>query len=587
MRPGVYFMRRLLLLVCLTAACIALGASTRTLTAAHRAHVSGDLMVHKATRPDARTSVIVHGSADTVKRIADRHGLRILRMLKHEAVLEANGAQIDALSLDGEVEHLSGDLPVQSTMSVTNKSTAADQVWAGTSGLLGIGAIAGATGSGIGVALLDSGVSAHAALKNKVAANVSLVTGNPSTTDGFGHGTHIAGIIVGKAGAASGITTAYTGGVAYGANLINVRVLNNEGRGLTSDVINGIDWVIAHKSQYNIRVMNLSLGHTVTESASTDPLCEAVERAVNAGIVVVASAGNRGKADDGSLILGGITSPGNSPYAITVGALNTWGTVSRSDDTVTTYSSRGPTVIDYAVKPDLVAPGNKIVSLEASGSYLSLNYPSFHTAGSSTNAYMTLSGTSMAAGVVSGGAALLLQRNPEFTPQQVKLLLQTGSSYMTDGGLLASGAGSVNLWSSRRAAVNGLDDLLSSFPLIGGLVTSPGGATFWDAGTMAIRIYDSSGIHLLGLLDLDSVLSNPSQLAWGTLHLVGSNNPVASLGPMRILWGEVASWTQSKYVTWGDTILTPEGNYVIWGDTQTTDGYYVIWGDSTTAQDPH
>jgi hypothetical protein len=135
--------------------------------------------------------------------------------------------------------------------------------------------------------------------------------------------------------------------------------------------------------------------------------------------------------------------------------------------------------------------------------------------------------------------------------------------------------------------VNGLDDLLSSFPLIGGLVTSPGGATFWDAGTMAIRIYDSSGIHLLGLLDLDSVLSNPSQLAWGTLHLVGSNNPVASLGPKRILWGEVASWTQSKYVTWGDTILTPEGNYVIWGDTQTTDGYYVIWGDSTTAQDPH
>src|SRR3989449_4976234 len=307
-------MRRLLLLVCLTAACIALGTPARTLTAARHAHLSADLVVRKATRPHARTSVIVHGSPETVQRIADRHGVRILRMLEHEAVLEANGAEIDALSLDAEVDHLSGDLPVQSTMSVTNKSTAADQVWAGTSGLLGIGAIAGANGSGIGIALVDSGVwAAHPALKSKILASVSFVTGDPSTNDGFGHGTHIAGIIAGKGSAASGITSLYTGGVAYGANLINVRVLNNEGRGLTSDVIRGIDWVVANTATYNIRVINLSLGHTVTESASTDPLCEAVERAVNAGIVVVASAGNRGKAEDGSPILGGITSPGNSP----------------------------------------------------------------------------------------------------------------------------------------------------------------------------------------------------------------------------------------------------------------------------------
>jgi serine protease AprX len=543
-------------------------------------------MVRKATRPHARTPVIVHGSPETVTRIAARHGLRITKMLEHEAVVEANGAELDALSLDSEVEHLSGDMPVRSQMSVTNKSTAANQVWSGTSGLLGIGAIAGANGSGIGIALLDSGISSHPALNSKVVANVSFVTGDSRTTDGFGHGTHIAGIIVGKASAASGVTTAYTGGVAPGAYLVNVRVLNDQGTGMTSDVIRAIDWVIANKSVHKIRIINLSLGHPVTESASTDPLCEAVERAVNAGIVVVASAGNRGKADDGSPILGGITSPGNSPHAITVGALNTWGTVSRSDDTVTTYSSRGPTPIDYAVKPDLVAPGNKIVSLEASGSYLSRNYPSFHKAGSPTNAYMTLSGTSMSAGVVSGGAALLLQRNPGYTPQHVKLLLQTGSSYMTDGGLIAAGAGSVNLWSSRRAAVNGLDDLLSSLPLIGGVITTPGGAVFWDAGRMSQNVFDPSGIRLLGLLELDAVLLNPSTLAWDTLNLVGSNNPIASLGPKRILWGDIAYWTQDEYVRWGDTILTPQGNYVIWGDSQTTDGYYVIWGDSTTAQDP-
>lgn len=579
-------MRRFLLLVCLTAACIALGTPARTLTAARHGRLSADLLARKMARPHARGSVIVHGSPDKVKRIAARHGLRVVRMLKHEAVLEANGAEIDALSQDGEVEHLSGDLPVRSLMSVTNKSTAADQVRAGTSGLLGIGAIAGATGTGIGIALVDSGISPHPALNSKVAFSKSFVTGDPDTTDGFGHGTHIAGTIVGKKSAASGMTTAYTGGIAPDAHLVNVRVLNDEGVGFTSDVIDGIDWVIDHKSQYNIRIMNLSLGHFVTESASTDPLCAAVERAVNAGIVVIASAGNHGKTEDGSPILGGISSPGNSPHAITVGALNTRNTVSRSDDTVATYSSRGPTRFDLAVKPDVVAPGNKIVSLEVSGSYLSRNYPTLHKAGGPSNAYMTLSGTSMSAGVVSGGAALLLQRSPGYSPAQVKLLLQTGASYMADEGLIAAGAGSVNLWSSRRSAVNGLDDLLSSLPLIGGLLSPPGGVTFWDAGTMSNRVYQPSGIRLLGLLDLVSVLLNPSQLAWDTLNLVGSNNPVASLGPKRIVWGDISYWTQGEYITWGDTILTPEGNYITWGDT-TTEGYYITWGDSVLVQDPH
>jgi serine protease AprX len=148
---------------------------------------------------------------------------------------------------------------------------------------------------------------------------------------------------------------------------------------------------------------------------------------------------------------GGISSPGK-PSVITVGALNTSGTVDRSDDAVAAFSSRGPTAYDLAVKPDLAAPGIKIVSLQANGAFLPTIYPSIHTAGSGNNAYMFLSGTSMAAPMVSGGVALLLQGSPNLTPAQVKFALQTGATAMADAGLM--GAGSVNLGLA-FVAVNG------------------------------------------------------------------------------------------------------------------------------------
>ncbi|MGH9350111.1 MAG: S8 family peptidase, partial [Vicinamibacterales bacterium] len=569
-------MRRVLFGLIAIAAWLAVAVPAPVVTAPRQARLSADLHLHRQTRARHKARVIVHGDRATVRGIAARHGLRVVRELQHEAVLEATGAQLGALAAETGIDHLSGDVRVYSAMGVSNRSTAADQTRAGTTGLLlGLGAIAGVNGEGVGIALLDSGISPHKALGARVVASVSMVTGDRDPGDDFGHGTHIAGIISGSASAAGGVTTSYEGGIAPGAHLVNVRVLGDNGTGLTSDVIAGIDWVIANKDRFKIRIMNLSLGHSVMEPVATDPLCEAVERAVRAGIVVTASAGNRGKAEDGSPILGGITSPGNSPYAITVGALNTWNTVSRSDDSVTTYSSRGPTRYDLGVKPDVVAPGNKVVSLQAVGSYLGAAYPATHVAGRGINAYMRLSGSSMATGVVTGGVALLLQGKRDLTPAQVKLLLQTGSSYLPEDGLMAGGAGSVNLWSSRRASANGLDDLLTYLPLIGGLLTPPGGAAFWDEGTMTGRLYAGTGIRLLGLWDLVSALLNPSKLTWGTLHLVGRNNPIGSMEPNYVIWGDVSRWSDSSYVIWGDTIQSPEGNYVIWGDTQMTEGYYV------------
>ena len=218
--------------------------------------------------------------------------------------LRADGRQVSGLAADRAVDHLSGDPEVRPSMSVAVKSTGADLTWAGTGGLLGIGGIQGVTGQGIGVAVIDSGITVHAALKGKVVANVSMLADDPSPADEYGHGTHVAGII---AGARTSTTSLYPSGIAPGVQLINIRVLGDNGAGFTSDVIAGIDWAVANRSRYNIRVINLSLGHPVMEPAATDPLCEAVRRAVNAGIVVVAAAGNAGQTDGGVRIMGGVT----------------------------------------------------------------------------------------------------------------------------------------------------------------------------------------------------------------------------------------------------------------------------------------
>jgi len=573
----------------IAATCAALLATALVLPApraAHRAHLSIDLISHEARHSSERTRVILHGTTGDASAIAARHHLQVLKSLSDGVVVLANSDEMSELAGDGDAGALSGDLRVRTWMSVSNASTGADQTRAGQpGGLLGIGAIPGVNGQGVGVAVIDSGVSPHPAIANRIVANVSLVTGDPSYLDAFGHGTHVAGIIAGSGAAASGVTPLYNGGIAPGASIINVRVLGADGTGLTSDVIAGIDWTIENRARYNIRIINLSLGHEVTEPALLDPLDQAVARAVDAGLIVFAAAGNNGVAESGAPILGGIMVPGNSPVAITVGAVNTQGTVNRGDDAIATYSSRGPTKYDLAVKPDLAAPGNRIISLEAQRSYLIRNYSSLHIAGTPTNAYMRLSGTSMATPMVSGAAALLLQGNPGMSGAQMKIALQMGATYMPRAGLMGAGAGNANFWASRKMSQSGLLSLPVS--IIGGLLTQSSGAAFWDAGTLTGRLYGGVGMRLLSLLQLPLVWLNPSQLHFGDLNLAGLTNTLATVAPNPLIWGEVAQWTGAQdgdQVIWGTDIWNPSGQQVIWG-TDAGDGDQVIWG--TTLTDPN
>ena len=525
-----------------------------------------------------RVRVMVQAEEDALRSVRTRLGRGLRRNLAGALSLDLSAQELAGLRADGGIAHLSGDLPVVADMAIVNKVTSAEKVWQGTGGLLGLLSTPGYTGRGIGVAVIDSGIADHAALSDRVVARVNLVSAEPGVSgDPFGHGTHIAGLIGGSATAASRVTNMYAGGSAPGVHFADVRVLGANGAGYTSDVIAGIDWTIANAQRYDLRIINLSLGHPVFESALTDPLCRAVARAVDAGLVVVASAGNYGRTAQGAPILGGITSPGNSPYAITVGALDMAGTIDRQDDRVAPYSSRGPTKYDFAVKPDLVAPGANLVSAENSRSWLSAHFPSWHVAGSGRNAYFRLSGTSMSAAVVSGGVALLLDGDPGLSPAQVKVALQTGARFMEEEGLIAAGAGSVDFHASQRLAHGGLvGSLLTTLTSILG---TSGGASYRDAGTLIDRIYDRTGVRLLDILDLDILIGGADDAEWGVLTLLGFSNPIESIAPNYVVWGTTAGWTGSYYVVWGTSMQSPDGEYVVWG-TSDYGNEYVVWGTS-------
>ena len=230
----------------------------------------------------------------------------------------------------------------------------------------------GYDGSGIGVAVIDSGVTpwhndladVSAPSTQRVDRFVDFVAGQTTAYDDYGHGTHVAGIIAGNGADSNGART----GIAPKSRLVVLKVLDGAGRGRISDVIAAIDYAVAHKTELNIRIINLSVGAGVYESYNTDLLTLAAKRAVEEGIVVVVAAGNHGRNAQGVVQHGAISAPGNAPWVITVGASSHMGTNTRADDTIAAFSSRGPTAYDHAAKPDLVAPGVGIYSLSSPNS---------------------------------------------------------------------------------------------------------------------------------------------------------------------------------------------------------------------------
>ena len=429
----------------------------------------------------------------------------------------------------------------------------------------------GYSGAGVGVAVIDSGITPwHDDLTvangegQRITAFVDFVNGKTAKYDDWGHGTHVAGIIAGNGYDSTGAREA----IAPKANIISLKALDGEGKGRISYIIAALDWAVANKAQYNIRVINMSLGAGVFESYNTDPLTLAAKRAVDAGIVVVAAAGNLGRAANGSPQYGAVTAPGNAPWVLTVGASSTMGTIDRRDDTMASYSSRGPTMIDYAAKPDLVAPGSGTVSLSNPNSlFYTTKFP-YLVAGRRTGLtylpYLTLSGTSMAAPVVSGSVALMIQANPSLTPNMVKAILQytaqvyTGYNYLTQGAGFLNTLGAVRL--SRFFAQGHKGD---SYPnmrawskhifwgnrRVSGGVLTPGG-TAWGQN----------------IVWGDTLTPTGQNIVWGENCAAGCDN---------IVWGNNIVWGESDpsdNIVWGNT----DGDNIVWGNSDVAN---IVWGN--------
>src|SRR5262245_13822760 len=321
----------------------------------------------------------------------------------------------------------------------------------------------GLTGAGIGVAVIDSGITAfHDDLTStsntlfpygnqRVKKFVDFVNGRTLPYDDNGHGTHVAGIIAGNGYDSYGEKA----GIAPKASIVSLKVLDADGKGTISNIIAALNWIAKNGSTYNIKVVNMSVGAGVYESYWTDPLTLAAKAVVEKGITVVAAAGNLGKGSDGKLQSGAITAPGNAPWVLTVGATTTNGTLTRLDDQMASYSSSGPTAYDFGAKPDLVAPGTGTVSLAVPGSTFYVTKAAYLLSGKlglGSKPYLVLSGTSMAAPVVSGTVALMLQANPKLTPNLIKAILQYTAEERPGYSALRQGAGFLNTLGAVRLA---------------------------------------------------------------------------------------------------------------------------------------
>jgi serine protease AprX len=457
----------------------------------------------------------------------------------------------------------------------------------------------GLDGAGVGIAVIDSGVtswhddlSGLPASAQRVDRFVDFVNGRSDTYDDHGHGTHVAGIVAGNGFDSGGARS----GIAPAARLIALKVLDASGTGRISNVIAALGYAVAQKDLLNIRVANLSVATGVYESYNLDPLTLAAEAATRAGIVVVAAAGNNGRSPEGRVHYGGTSAPGNAPWVLTVGASSHMGNTRRRDDTIAAFSSRGPGAFDYGAKPDVVAPGVGIESLSdpASAFYTSkAPYLMAGTVPTSYLPYLSLSGTSMATPVVSGTIALMLQANPALTPNLIKAILQyTAQKYpgydpLTQGAGFLNAKGAVTLAKFFAAPSSGYPSspewtarlIWGNYQIGGGRITADANAwstsvTWGAATTLTGQNIDWGVICVLG----NCSTGGGTWVRWQTTCL----NSTCS----NVTWGQGSS----ENVVWGSTCggancSTPwslgDSGYPIPGDT---DGAAVVWG--TTDDDP-
>lgn len=322
---------------------------------------------------------------------------------------EMNIQNINNFKSNPNLDFICYDFPIHTAMNVAGKTIKSNLV-----------NDLGYTGKGIVVATIDTGITTHRDLiypNKKILGFKDILKNKTKPYDDNGHGTHIAGIICG-----SGISSrGKYRGVAPDANIVAVKALDQEGNGKISDILSAIQWVIYSKDIYNTKILNLSLGTTAQYRERSDPLVKAANSAIDHGLIVIAAVGNNGPKQRT------ILSPASSRRVISVGAIDDKRTIDTTDDTIASFSSRGPTK-DRIAKPDLLAPGVNITSCS------SKDY----------TGYSALSGTSMAAPVVSGAVALLLEKIPNITHSEVKRMLTQNCNKL---GLskIEEGAGVINL----------------------------------------------------------------------------------------------------------------------------------------------
>ena len=593
-------------------------------------HSKLDQALNAVVDGNGESDVIVEffDDRDSASRIRNNGGTagRKLSILKARAARVPN-ALLRKLADDSKVKRVHLDREARGEMARTSATV----------GALSARLNYGYSGAGVGVAVIDSGIAdwhddfgagVFSKTDQRVTAFVDFVNNQTSKYDDWGHGTHVAGIIAGSGYHSYGARA----GIAPKANLIALKALDGEGRGQISNIIAALDWVVANRAQYNIRVVNMSLGAGVYESYHTDPLTLAAKRAVDEGIVVVAAAGNMGKAADGQAQYGAISAPANAPWVLTVGASSTQGTVDRRDDVVALYSSRGPTLVDFAAKPDLVAPGTGTVSLATENSLFyvtkpasllpSLRLTNLLSGSAVAMPYLTLSGTSMATPVVAGTVALMMEANPNLTPNMAKAILQftaeakPGYDYLTQGAGFLNTLGAVRL--SRYFATAQKGDhypdtstwskhILWGNRRVSGGVLTPGG-TAWALNVVWGDALTPSGQNIVwgdncDTLACDNIIWG-NNVVWGNTfdlldNIVWSNtdgddivwgncdfgNIVWGNGDLdNITWGNAVNvvWGDSELdnITWGNTVNVVWGNDIVWGNSAEEDA--PLFGDDMT-----